>query len=342
MGNPAYSGDAPARILVTGGAGYIGSVVTARLLAVGHDVVVVDDLSTGHADAVPAGAQFHQRGITELADVLGDWSIDAVVHFAAKSLVGESVSNPALYWHNNVGGTLALLDAMVAHGVTKIVFSSSAGTYGEVEQSPISETAPTRPTSPYGASKLAIDLALTDYSRAYGLNAVSLRYFNVAGALFADGAGFGERHATETHLIPLALRAAAGAAPALTVFGTDYPTLDGTCVRDYIHVVDLADAHLRALDHLRSQDHVRAVGAAGEHQIVNLGSGSGYSVRQVLDAVRQVTGRELPVHEAGRRAGDPATSIAANAKALSLLGWTPERDLHQMVSDAWEFYTRTA
>jgi UDP-glucose 4-epimerase len=338
MGISSNSGDARARILVTGGAGYIGSVVTARLLAVGHEVVVVDDLSTGHVDAVPSGAQFHQRSIAELGGVLGEWSIDAVIHFAAKSLVGESVTNPALYWHNNVGGTLALLDAMRAHGVAKIVFSSSAGTYGEVQESPISETAPTRPASPYGASKLAIDLALTDYAHAYGLNAVSLRYFNVAGALFADGAGYGERHTTETHLIPLALRAADGAAPALTVFGTDYPTPDGTCVRDYIHVVDLADAHLRALNHLQAQ----GVGAAGEHQIVNLGSGSGYSVRQVLDAVRAVTGRELPVHEAGRRAGDPATSIAANAKALSLLGWRPERDLHQMVSDAWEFYRRTA
>ncbi len=316
------------RVLVTGGAGYIGSVVSARLLASGHEVVVVDDLSTGHADAVPPGAQFHRLGITELDDVLGGWSVDAVIHFAAKSLVGESVADPAKYWRNNVAGTLALLDAMRGAGIGRIVFSSSAATYGDVDASPITEDAPTRPTSPYGASKLAVDLALTDYARAYGMTAVSLRYFNVAGALHVDGRSWGERHATETHLIPLALRAAAGDGTRLGLFGTDYPTADGTCIRDYIHVVDLADAHLRAL----------AVGQPGEHHVLNLGSGTGYSVRQVLDTVRAVTGRELPVDEQDRRPGDPAVLVAANARAAQMLGWRPVLGLDRMVADAWEFH----
>lgn len=319
------------RVLVTGGAGYIGSVVSAQLLRAGHEVVVVDDLSTGHADAVPPGARFERAGIADLQGVLGDWHIDAVVHFAAKSLVAESVSNPALYWHNNVGATLALLGAMRAHGVHRIVFSSTAATYGDVTESPITEAAPNRPTSAYGASKLAVDHVLSNYAAAYGLAAASLRYFNVAGALHdEDGRSYGERHGTETHLIPLALRAAAGQAPALQLYGTDYPTPDGTCVRDYIHVVDLGLAHLAALE----------AGGRGEHHIVNLGSGCGYSVREVLDTVRQVTGRDLPVTEQGRRPGDPATLVASNAKAASLLGWRPERDLKQMVTDAWDFHRR--
>lgn len=316
------------RVLVTGGAGYIGSVVTAQLLANGHEVVVVDDLSTGHADAVPQGAVFHELPITGLDTVLGEWHIEAAMHFAAKSLVGESANNPSLYWRSNVVGTVALLDSLHAFGVERIVFSSSAATYGEPEQQPIREDARTLPTSPYGSSKLAIDLALTDYARAYAMAAVSLRYFNAAGAMLATGGQrYGERHATETHLIPNALRAAAGIRDELPLFGTDYPTPDGTCVRDYIHVLDLAEAHLRAL----------SAATPGEHHIVNLGSGTGYSNRQVLDAVRRVTGREVPVVESERRAGDPATLIAANEYAAELLGWTPERDLTQMISDAWDF-----
>lgn len=319
------------RILVTGAAGYIGSVVAAQLLAGGHEVVVVDDLSTGHADAVPPGAEFHRAGIAEIGDLLGGFGVEAVIHFAAKSLVGESVSDPALYWHNNVGGTLDLLDAMRAAGVARIVFSSSAATYGEVAESPIPESAATRPTSSYGASKLAIDMALGNYAKAYGLAAVSLRYFNVAGALLAaDGRGYGERHAVETHLVPLALRAAAHETGSLSLYGSDYPTPDGTCVRDYIHVVDLADAHLRAL----------GVGAPGEQHIVNLGSGTGYSVRAVIETVREVTGRDLVVHDHPRRAGDPATLVAANDLAASLLGWQPQRSLRQMVGDAWGFHNR--
>jgi UDP-glucose 4-epimerase len=318
------------RVLVTGGAGYIGSVVAAQLLAEGNEVVVVDDLSTGHADAVPPGAVFHEMPITALDPVLGDWDIEAVIHLAAKSLVGESGQNPALYWRNNVVGTVALLDSMRAHGVEKIVFSSSAATYGQPDVQPIREDAPTRPTSPYGSSKLAIDLALADYASAYGMAAVSLRYFNVAGALHTTGGqSYGERHATETHLIPNALRAVTGEAPALTLFGTDYPTPDGTAVRDYIHVVDLAEAHLRALDGRET----------GRHQIVNLGSGRGYSVREVLEAVRTVTRRDVPVKEVGRRAGDPPVLVASNERAASVLGWQPARNLDRMIADAWEFHS---
>jgi UDP-glucose 4-epimerase len=318
------------RVLVTGGAGYIGSVTSARLLAEGHEVVVVDDLSTGHADAVPSDATFHKAGIDELADVLGSWQVDAVVHFAAKALVAESVADPALYWRNNVLGTLALLDAVRAAGVPRIVFSSTSATYGDAEEVPVPETAPTKPTSPYGATKLAIDLALTDYSAAYGFAAVSLRYFNVAGALLAGGAAYGERHDVETHLIPIALDVAAGRRPALDVYGTDYPTPDGTCIRDYIHVVDLADAHIRALSH----------GAPGSHEVINLGSGTGYSVREVVDTARRVTGASLPTHDVGRRPGDPAKVIASNAKAAQLLGWQPARGLDRMIADAWEFLQR--
>jgi UDP-glucose 4-epimerase len=303
-------------------------VVAARLLGEGHDVVVVDDLSTGHADSVPPHAHFHELAITELGDVLPGWGIDSVVHLAASSLVGESSTNPARYWRNNVHGTVTLLDSLRKAGVERIVFSSTAATYGQPEQQPITEDAPTRPNSPYGATKLAVDLALADYARSYGMAAVSLRYFNVAGALHgADGRSYGERHATETHLIPNALRAAAGNGPALALFGTDYPTKDGTCVRDYVHVVDLADAHLRAL----------TAATPGTHHVVNLGNGSGHTVREVLDAVKHVTGNEVPVVESGRRAGDVAVLIASNAKAADLLGWQPTRDLSSMVEDAWRF-----
>jgi UDP-glucose 4-epimerase len=316
------------RILVTGGAGYIGSVVTAQLLAAGHEVVIVDDLATGHADAVPPGAVFHQLPVAGLDPVLGDWAIDAVVHFAAKSLVGESVGEPAAYWRNNVVGTVALLDSMRAFGVAKIVFSSSAAVYGQAEEQPIRENVPPQPTNPYGATKLAIDLALRDYAAAYGMSAVSLRYFNVAGALHtAEGLSYGERHNPETHLIPNALRAAGGTGDALSLFGTDYATPDGTCIRDYIHVVDLGAAHLLAL----------GAGERGAHHVVNLGSGRGFSVREVLDTVGDVVGRPVPIVESPRRPGDPPVLIASNERAASLLGWSPERDLRAMVADAWEF-----
>jgi UDP-glucose 4-epimerase len=320
------------RVLVTGGAGYIGSVVTAQLLAAGHDVLVVDDLSTGHRDAVPPGAEFHEMSVSDVGPLLAERPTDAVVHFAAKSLVGESSENPSLYWRGNVVATVALLDAMREAGVERIVFSSTAAVYGQPEEQPIREDAQTRPNSPYGSCKLAIDLMLTDYATSYGIAPVSLRYFNVAGALHTGGRSYGERHATETHLIPNALRSAGGTGPAMKLFGTDYPTADGTAVRDYIHVVDLADAHLRALD----------AATGGTHHIVNLGSGAGHSVREVLDAVAVVTGSAVPVDEAPRRAGDVAVLIASNEKAAALLGWRPERDLAAMIDDAWRFEKLTA
>jgi UDP-glucose 4-epimerase len=316
------------RVLVTGGAGYIGSIVAAMLVDAGHDVTVLDDLSTGHEDSVPPGARFVKAAVSDAGSVLAEDPYNAVVHFAARSLVGESVEHPDRYWHGNVGGALALLDAMRAHDVSQLIFSSTAATYGEPESVPITETAAAAPTNPYGASKLAVDMAIGGYARAYGLAAVSLRYFNVAGALFGkDGRPYGERHATETHLIPIALQVAAGTRAHLDVYGTDYPTPDGTCVRDYLHVVDLADAHLRAL----------RVAAPGEHRVVNLGSGTGFSVREVVDAVRRVTGRSLTVREVARRPGDPAVLVASNVRASAELGWAPTRDLDTMITDAWTF-----
>ncbi|GAA4606779.1 UDP-glucose 4-epimerase GalE [Actinoallomurus liliacearum] len=314
------------KLLVTGGAGYIGSVVSARLLEAGHEVVVLDDCSTGHADAVPDGARLIRGTLREAAHETLAAGFDGVLHFAAKSLVGESVEKPGLYWDKNLGESLALLDAMRTHGTPRIVFSSTAATYGEPERTPILETDPTRPTNPYGASKLAIDTTLAEYARMYGLGGVSLRYFNVAGAY----GRFGERHTVETHIIPNVLKVPLGERESVAVFGTDYPTPDGTCVRDYIHVVDLAEAHLLALDAC----------APGEHEIFNLGSGSGYSVREVIDVCREVTGHEIPAVESPRRAGDPAVLIASSAKISDRLGWKPERDLRAMVTDAWAFARR--
>ena len=332
------------RVLVTGGAGYIGSVVTAELLSAGYQVTVLDNLATGHADAVPAGADFVEAGITEADPVLAAGEFDAVVHFAAKSLVPESVTAPELYWHNNTAGSLALLESMRRHDVRTIVFSSTAATYGEPDSVPILESAATRPTNPYGASKLAVDHMLTGYARAHGFSAVSLRYFNVAGARITPGGSFGERHATETHLIPIALQVAAGLRPELQVNGVHYPTPDGSCVRDYIHVLDLADAHLRALERASrdqaSRDPAGDDGgdSQGSHLICNLGSGSGSSVREVIESVRRITGRPTPAVDAPNRPGDPAVLIASNDKAAAELGWRPTRDLDQMVADAWAFF----
>ncbi len=310
------------RVLVAGGAGYIGSVVTAHLLAEGHEVTVLDDLSTGHADAVPAGAKLAEASLHDSAPVLDEVRPEAVLHFAAKSLVGASQQHPEDYWHVNVGGSLALLEAMRAVDCRRIVFSSTAATYGEPETVPIPESAPTRPTNTYGASKLAVDHMLTSYAVAHGFAAVSLRYFNVAGAAF----GLGERHATETHLIPLALQVAAGQRGSLSIYGDDYPTPDGTCVRDYIHVQDLSDAHLLALP----------AAAQGEHRIYNLGNGTGFSVQQVVEAVREVTGHPVPVEVGPRRAGDPAQLVASSDRIRADLGWQPQhRDLTGIVRDAW-------
>ncbi|MDQ1541632.1 MAG: UDP-glucose 4-epimerase [Actinomycetota bacterium] len=312
------------RLLVTGGAGYIGSVVSRLLLAEGHDVTVLDDLSTGHADAVADGAEFVEADIADAGDVLARESYDGVVHFAAKSLVGQSVVDPSLYWRTNVGGTRELLDAVTAHGVQRFVFSSTAAVYGEPEELPIRETAPARPTNPYGASKLAVDMMLGGEATAHGLAAVSLRYFNVGGA----SRGAGERHAMETHLIPIALDAAAGLRPALDIYGTDWPTPDGTCIRDYVHVEDLARAHLLALNAARPS----------EHLICNLGNGGGFSVREVVETIRAVTGLDVPVNETSRRPGDPARLVASHELAAEELGWTPTADLTRIVADAWDFH----
>jgi UDP-glucose 4-epimerase len=326
------------KLLVTGGAGYIGSVVAAKLVAAGHEVTVLDDLSTGFADAVPPGAAFIKGTLrADAKAALGDGT-DAVLHFAAHSQVGESVANPAKYWSNNLGGTLALLEAMRAAQTSRLVFSSTAAVYGEPEQVPIPETAPTRPTSPYGASKLAVDTALAEYARLHGLAAVSLRYFNVSGAFrTADGTWVGERHEPETHLIPNVLRVANSVADGgshgfVSLHGTDYPTADGTCVRDYIHVADLADAHLRALGACE----------AGLHRVYNLGSGTGFSVRQVIDACRDVTGLDIPVQTAPRRAGDPAVLVASSGRIEAELGWGATADLRTMVADAWQFTQTSA
>ncbi len=314
------------RLLVTGGAGYIGSVVAAQLVAAGHEVTVLDNLSTGHADAVPPGARFVAGDLRDSSAEVLAGGIDAVLHFAAKSLVGESVADPGMYWSNNLGGTLTLLDAMRAADVRTIVFSSTAATYGEPERVPVDETAPTRPTSPYGASKLAVDTTLVEYARMYGFGAVSLRYFNVAGA-YRDAARtwLGERHTVETHLIPNVLRIAREDSGPVSIFGDDYPTADGSCVRDYIHVTDLASAHLLALEAC----------APGLHTIYNLGCGTGYSNFEVLATCREVTGLAIPAKVMGRRAGDPAILIASSERIGRDLGWRPERNLRDMVADAW-------
>ncbi|WP_309239312.1 UDP-glucose 4-epimerase GalE [Streptomyces lunaelactis] len=311
------------KYLVTGGAGYVGSVVAQHLLEAGHEVSVLDNLSTGFREGVPAGAAFIEGDIRDAAKWL-DSSYDAVLHFAAFSQVGESVVKPEKYWANNVGGTMQLLAAMRAAHVRKLVFSSTAATYGEPVSTPITESDPTAPTSPYGASKLAVDHMITGEAAAHGLAAVSLRYFNVAGAYGRCG----ERHDPESHLIPLVLQVALGEREAISVFGDDYPTPDGTCVRDYIHVADLAEAHLRALD----------AATAGEHLICNLGNGNGFSVREVIETAREVTGHPIPEVVAARRGGDPAVLVASAATARERLGWTPSRaDLSGIVSDAWDF-----
>ncbi|MGF7124938.1 UDP-glucose 4-epimerase GalE [Rhodococcus sp. BE178] len=317
------------RLLVTGGAGYVGSVCATVLLERGHEVVVVDDLSTGNADAVPVGADFIEGDVAAVAgSVLGSGDsaprFDGVLHFAAQSLVGESVERPEQYWQGNVVTTLALLEAMRVSGTPRLVFSSTAATYGEPARTPITEDDPTRPTNPYGATKLAIDHAITSYANAHSLAATSLRYFNVAGAY----KGAGENRVVETHLIPLVLQVALGQREKIAVFGTDWPTKDGTAVRDYIHVLDLAEAHLLALESSEP----------GRHRIYNLGSGAGFTVREVISACERVTGLPITAEDAPRRAGDPAVLIASSDRAIDELGWKPEHtDLDEIVADAWTY-----
>jgi UDP-glucose 4-epimerase len=314
------------KLLVTGGAGYIGSIVAQQLLDAGHEVVVLDNLSRGHREAVPDGARLVEVDLLDserLGEAVAE-GFDGALHFAAFALVAESVAQPELYYRNNVVGSLNLLDALRAAGVQRLVFSSTCAVYGEPEVVPMDEATPTRPVNAYGASKLAVDGMISDACRAHGLGAVSLRYFNVAGA----SGCLGEDHEPETHIIPNVLRAAQGLQPEVQIFGTDYPTPDGTAVRDYIHIEDLASAHLLALDGAR----------AGEHRIFNLGNGNGFSVREVIDAAREVTGLEIPVGEAPRRPGDPPQLVAASGKIRAELGWEPRKPaLAEMVGDAWAF-----
>ena len=317
------------RLLVVGGAGYIGSVVANQLIDTGHSVTVADNLSKGHEWAVPPKASFVEVDLLDgpaLTEVVAE-GFDGVLHFAALSLVGESVTEPSRYFRANVAGTINLLDAIRAAGVERLVFSSTAATYGEPDQVPILESAPTVPTNPYGASKLAVDMAIgfecaAAAARGQTFGATSLRYFNVAGA----SGDYGELHDPETHLIPLVLRVAAGLRDSVQIYGTDYATPDGTAVRDYIHVEDLARAHLLALDAI----------TPGTHAIYNLGNGTGFSVREVVEACRAVTGHPIPAAEVGRRAGDPAVLVASSDKIRRELGWVPEKpSLEDMVGDAW-------
>ncbi|GID25238.1 UDP-glucose 4-epimerase GalE [Paractinoplanes brasiliensis] len=318
------------KLLVTGGAGYVGSVTSRLLLDAGHEVTVLDNLVTGFRSAVAPEATFVEADIADAAQVLTPGSgFDAVLHFAGLIAAGESMTKPEKYWHDNVVKSLALLDAVRAAGVPRFIFSSTAAVYGNPVELPITENAVKAPTNTYGATKLTFDHALTSEAFAHNLAAVSLRYFNVAGAYIADGHEIGERHDPETHLIPITLQVAAGKREKLQIFGDDYPTADGTCVRDYIHVQDLARAHLLALD----------AATAGEHRIYNLGNGNGFSNRQVVEVAREVTGVELPVEIAPRREGDPATLVASSALAREELGWVPEKNtLQAMISDAWSFY----
>lgn len=315
------------KLLVSGGAGYIGSVVGAQLVAAGHEVVVLDDLSRGHRQAVPAGARLVEVDLLDGPRVIEALTegFDAALHFAALALVAESVAHPERYWRHNVGGTLNLLDAMRANQVPRLVFSSTCAVYGTPERVPMDETLPTRPESPYGMTKLAVDQMIGAECSAHGVGAVSLRYFNVAGA----SGPLGEHHEPETHLIPLVLAAAAGHRADVRIFGTDYPTPDGTAIRDYIHVEDLAAAHALALDGVRP----------GEHRIFNLGNGAGFSVREVLDTARRVTGREIVAIEADRRPGDPPALVAASQRIARELGWHAETpELERIVGDAWAWH----
>ena len=315
------------RVLVTGGAGYIGSVVAEELVRDGHHVVVYDSLYKGHREAVVPGAEFIQADVTDgdtLRRTLIDQRIESVIHMAADSLVGESVEEPAKYYRNNVVAGLSLLDAMHQASVTRLVFSSTAATYGEPLKQPITETDQTAPTNPYGETKLAFEHVLRWYESAYGIHYASLRYFNAAGATTLCG----ESHDPETHLIPIVLQVAAGQRPHVTVFGDDYPTRDGTCVRDYIHVVDLARAHILALGILDERSAIYNLGCGGD----------GYTVREVIETAKQVTGRDIPVETGVRRQGDPAVLIASSDKIKKELGWQPAlQDLRVIIESAWSW-----
>ena len=317
------------KILVVGGAGYIGSHMVKTLAQSGNEVVTLDDLSQGYRDAVLFG-EFIKASIDDeqaLESIFMSHDFDAVMHFAGCIQVGESVTEPAKYYQNNVCATQTLLDAMRNAGVMKFIFSSTAAIFGEPEYSPIDEAHPLKPINPYGRSKLMVEQILEDYQHAYGMESVCLRYFNAAGA--EPEGELGERHEPETHLIPLVLQAASGRREAITVFGNDYSTPDGTCIRDYIHVLDLCDAHLLALEYL-----AEGKGSAR----FNLGNGNGFSVREVIDSAKRVTGRDIKVINAGRRDGDPAILIADSSKIQRELGWKPRySDLDKIIEDAWRW-----
>ena len=315
------------RVLVTGGAGYIGSVVAEELIRDGHEVVVYDSLYKGHREAVDPDAKFVEADLMDgetLRRTLSENEIEAVIHMAADSLVGESVSHPAKYYRNNVVAGLVLLDAMIDANVKRLVFSSTAATYGEPEKQPVEESDPNVPTNPYGESKLAFEHALRWYDGAYALRSASLRYFNAAGATERCG----EMHDPETHVIPIVLQAAAGRRAHIEIYGDDYPTRDGTCVRDYIHVVDLARAHILALGALDEGSRIYNLGCGGE----------GYTVREVVETAREVTGRDIPVRVGARRAGDPAVLVASSEKIRRELGWKPTmQDLRVIIESAWKW-----
>ena len=321
------------KVLVLGGAGYIGSHTVYRLIEEGNEVVVFDNLETGHIEAVHPQARFYQGDLRNRSDIdlllEREKDIDAVIHFAANSLVGESMTNPLKYYDNNLCGTKVLLEFLVAHGIDKVVFSSTAATYGEPQRTPIEETDPTNPTNCYGETKKAMERMFYWTGRAHGLRFVSLRYFNACGA--HSSGQIGEAHHPETHLIPIILQAAQGVRDHISVFGTDYPTPDGTCIRDYIHVTDLAQAHILAVKYLLG---------GGESDIFNLGNGVGFSVKEVIEKAREVTGREIKVVYEERRAGDPAVLIASSEKAKTVLGWKPEfADLSVIIDSAWKWHS---
>lgn len=320
------------KVLVLGGAGYIGSHTVYELIDDGQEVVIIDNLETGHIEAVHEKAKFYKGDIRDRAfldEVFSkETDIDAVIHFAANSLVGESMVNPLKYYDNNLCGTKVLLEALVAHGIDKVVFSSTAATYGEPERVPILESDKTEPTNTYGETKLSMEKMFKWTGKAHGLRYVSLRYFNACGA--HPNGKIGEAHNPETHLIPLILQVPNGQREAISIFGDDYDTMDGTCVRDYIHVLDLAQAHILAVKYLM---------AGNESNIFNLGNGVGHTVKQVIDTAKKVTKEPIKVEVAPRRAGDPATLIASSAKAKEILGWKPEHDdLEEIIATAWNWH----
>jgi UDP-glucose 4-epimerase len=318
-------------IMVTGGAGYIGSVAVEDLVNRGEEVVVIDNLVYGHRPAVSDAAAFYEGDIGDrklVSEILSKHKVDACMHFSAYAYVGESVEDPGKYFHNNFSATLSLLDVLLEHDVKRFIFSSTCATYGDPQYVPIDEKHPQWPVNPYGWSKLMVERALAAYDTAYGLKYVALRYFNASGA----SEKYGEDHQPETHLIPLVLFAAMGKIPQVSIFGNDYPTPDGTAVRDYIHISDLSQAHLLALDYLRN---------GGQSEFINLGNGNGYSVREVIESARKVTGKQIEAKDAPRRAGDPPQLVGDSAKARKVLGWNPQfPELEKIIESAWRWHQK--